>query len=152
MNKTNKIIIISITVILLITLPLIFLKKNIVNLEEVEKTLLKEYELRKLEMNDISNYFGISEYDPDTMLFLTDFEELDKPFSPNTLIVIINNRKYKEYYNTLKEYIEMEIYNSTQKERIELYKNAIIKASSNCFYLIISNDNSISKLISKYYK
>ena len=105
MNKTGKIIIISITVIILITLPLIFLKKNTVNLEEVEKTLLKEYELRKLEMNDISNYFGISEYDPDTMLFLTDFEESGKPFSPNTLIVIINNGKYKEYYNTLKGYI-----------------------------------------------
>ena len=152
MNKTGKIIIISITVILLITLPLIFLKKNTVNLEEVEKFLLKEYELRKLEKDDISNYFGISEYDPDTMLFLTDFEESDKPFSPNTLIVIINNGKYKEYYNILKGYIEMEINNSTTQERIELYNNTIIKPSSNYFYLIISNDKSISKLISKYYK
>ena len=46
----------------------------------------------------------------------------------------------------------MEISNSLDQERIELYNNAIMKPSSNYFYLIISNDKSISKLISKYYK
>ena len=152
MNKTGKIIIIIITVIILIMLPLIFLNRNTVNLEEVEKVLLKEFELRKLESDDISNYFGISDYDPDTMLFLTDYQDLDKPFSPNTLIVIINNHKYKEYYNTLKEYINVEISNSSDYERVKLYQSAIIKPSSYYFYLIISNDNNISKVISNYYK
>lgn len=152
MSKTGKIIIISIIVIILIMLPLIFLSRNTVNLEEVEKTLLKEFVLRKLERDDITNYFGINDYDPDTMLFLTDYQDLDKPFSPNTLIVIINDYNYREHYDILKGYINAEISNSSDYERVKLYQDAIIKTSSHYFYLIISNDNNISKVISNYYK
>lgn len=150
MNKNIKIILIVIVIIILIMLPLFLLKKPKANLDELETILIKEFDLRKLENEEISNYFGITNNNEET-LFLTDFNELDKPFSPNTLVVIVNNRDYKEYYSALKGYIDTEI-NNTTIDRIELYQKAIIKTASSYFYLVISNDENIVKVIDNSFK
>ena len=131
-------------------LPLFFLKKPKANLEELETLLIKEFDLRKLEKEEISNYFGIT-FDNEKTLFLTDFNEENKPFSPNTLVVIVNNGNYKEYYSTLKEYINVEIANASI-DRVELYQKAIMKTASSYFYLVISNDQNIVKVIDNSFK
>ena len=150
MNKNIKIILIVIIIIILIMLPLFLLKKPKANLDELETILIKEFDLRKLENDEISNYFGITNNNEET-LFLTDFNELDKPFSPNTLVVIVNNKDYKDYYSTLKGYIDTEISNTTI-DRIKLYQKAIIKTASSYFYLVISNDENIVKVIDNSFK
>ena len=70
MNKNIKIILI--VIIILIMLPLFLLKKPKANLDELETILIKEFDLRKIEKEEVSSYFGIS-YDNEETLFLTDY-------------------------------------------------------------------------------
>ena len=132
-------------------LPLFLLKRPKANLDELETILIKEFDLRKLENEEIAIIHGIGEgilkkevtdflksITKIIIFFLGDIkclkkrkifimqQQSDKPFSPNTLVVIVNNRDYKEYYSALKGYIDTEI-NNTTIDRIELYQKAIIK-------------------------
>lgn len=156
MSKKNIIISLIIVILIAIILPLSLLpRKSDVNLDDLEKALLKEcsdLNLRKLERDDIINYFGVTINDDDELLFLTDFKDENKPFSPNILIAIVNNRDHREYYDVLKSYIDMEIANSSDSERIKLYQNAIIKESRYYYYLVIGNNKDIIKVINNYYK
>ena len=156
MSKRNIMVLVSLVVILSIILPLTFLSgKSDVNLDDLEKALLKEcseLNLRKLEREDIINYFGVTISDDDELLFLTDFTDETKPFSPNILVAIVNNRNHREYYDALKSYIDMEIANTNDANRLKLYQNAIIKESRYYYYLIIGDNKEIIKVINNYYK
>lgn len=156
MSKRNIMVLVSLVVILSIILPLTLLSgKSDVNLDDLEKALLKEcseLNLRKLEREDIINYFGVTISDDDELLFLTDFTDETKPFSPNILVAIVNNRNHREYYDALKSYIDMEIANTIDANRLKLYQNAIIKESRYYYYLIIGDNKDIIKVINNYYK
>ena len=155
MSKKNILIAIVVAIIAII-LPLsLLLNRSNVNLEDVEKELLTEFSelnLRKLDKEEIAKYFGTEVIDIDEVLFVTDFVDENKPFSPNILIVIVNSRNYHDYYNTLKSYLDTEISNSTDYNRIKLYQDTLIKESRNYFYLILGSNKDIIKVINNYYK
>lgn len=155
MDKKN-IIIAIVVVIIAIILPLsLLLNKSDVNLEEVEKELLFEFSelnLRKLDREEITRYFGINIDDIDNVLFITDFVDEEKPFNPNILIVIINDRNYQNYYSSLTSYLDTEISNTIDSQRIKLYQNAIINSNRYYFYLVLGDNKDIIKVINKYYK
>ena len=158
MNKKKLIIIIVVIIVLLaIILPLSLISHKEVDTSNLESVLLKEYSdvnLRTIDKDEIRDYFGLEIDDDKKALFMTDFQNEDsqKPFSPNMLIVIVNDSDYQEIADALKSYIDSEINNVEDYERIKLYQEANIQAKSNYYYLVISNDNNVVKIIEKYIK
>ena len=154
MNKKYIIIISIIMLILLaIILPLSLNHNHTeIDLDSLERTLKKQFielNLKRLEKDEISDYFGILISDESDALFMIDYHEEDalKPFSPNVLIVIIKDKDYDQYLSTLKDYLDVEINNTIDQERIKLYQSATIKTSRDYFYLVIGSDKNIIKTI-----
>ena len=153
MKKNLLIVLISVCIVASSLYLLRTNKKEDVNIDNVETILLRQfsdYNLRKLEKEDISNYFGMIMEEDVPYLFLTDFYEDEtnpKPFSPNVLIVFINDSNYKEYANTLKDYVDCEIQNTIDQERLKLYNNKTIYEGSTYFYLVIGEDKNLVKVI-----
>ena len=152
--KNKKIIIILGCLIILIGFLIIFIssKKNInIDLEKIEKNVLVQYDelnLVKQDKYNLSEYFGINIKDED-FIFLTDYvfdEEKPVPFSPNNLLIVINTDN-QEMYDILYDYINVEIYNSENLDRINLYKTASLELKDNYLYFIIRFDNNINKII-----
>ena len=157
MNKKLLIIIGAIVaIIIIVILSLTSSKDNSnLNLDDLKRNIFKQYSelnLRVLEDEEIRNYFGIDLKDEIDSLFITDFniDDNPRPFSPDVLIVVINSKDYKDYATLLKDYIDVEIMNSTDMERVNKYKEAIIVDKKNYYYLVIGTDNNIVKIIDQY--
>ena len=160
MSKKKLIIMIIIIVIIVslaIILPLSLTNSEKVDTLNLESVLLKEYSdenLRIIDKEEIRDYFGIELDDEKEVLFMTDFQKDDepKPFSPNILIVVINDSDYQEISDALKSYIDSEINNVDDYDRVKLYQEAHIETKGNYYYLVIGNDNNIVKIIENYIK
>ena len=156
--KLKGLCLICLIVIIVIIVIVLNISKSdkIINLDNLEKTLLKQYSelnLKKLDKYDISEYFGIVVDDNTSYLFLTNFENDEAnpvPFDPQNLIVVVNSKDYMDYYNTLKDYIDGIIQNTEDYQKINLYKNALLKSNQNYFYLVIGMDNNIETIINNY--
>lgn len=158
MNKKILIIIGAIVAIIIIAiLSLTSSKDNSnLNLDDLKRNIFKQYSelnLRVLEDEEIRNYFGIDLKDEIDSLFITDFniDDNPRPFSPDVLIVVINSKDYKDYATLLKDFIDVEIMNSTDIERVNKYKEAIIVEKRNYYYLVLGIDNNIVKIIDQYF-
>ena len=157
MNK--KILIIIGTIIVLAIIVILSLSSNHnsdLNLDDLKRNIFKQYSelnLRVLENEEIRNYFGIDLKEDIDSLFITDYivEDDPKPFSPNVLIVIINSKDYHDYATILKNYIDVEIMNSLDMERVNMYKETIIEENRNYYYLALGTDKNIVKIIEEYF-
>ena len=157
MNKKKIIIIVIVVVLLAIILPLSLIDRKKVDTDNLGKVLLKEFpelNLRVLEREEIMDYFGVTIDDDYEALFITDYQKEDnpKPFNPNVLIVIVNDSNYEEIQNSIKSYIDSEINNIDDYERIKLFQEATIKTKRNYYYLVIGDDKNIVKTIDNYIK
>ena len=158
MNK--KILIIIGTIIVLAIIVILSLSSNNLNsnlnLDDLKRNIFKQYNefnLRVLENEEIRNYFGIDLKDDIDSLFITDYfvEENPKPFSPNVLIVVVNSKDYHDYATLLKNYIDVEIMNSLDMERVNKYKEAIIEEKRNYYYLALGTDKNIVTIIEDFF-
>ena len=79
--------------------------KDRFNVSEVEKEITQKYKdlnLYALDKYDISLYLGLEYEEIPSSLFLTDFEQDEedpKPFSPKSLVVVINTNDEDKYYD-----------------------------------------------------
>ena len=151
MNKNKlKIILTGIILVLIILLIVIFMynknNKDRFNVSEVEKEITQKYKdlnLYALDKYDISLYLGLEYEEIPSSLFLTDFEQDEedpKPFSPKSLVVVINTNDVDKYYDYFKDFVNYHISSTEDKKEIKRYDKAILEKGSNYVYFILGKD------------
>lgn len=155
--KLKKKKILLIIIICLISCFLIFMfnrKDKNINFDELENELNNKFDnLIVLDQDDLSMYFGFDSTDLSSSLAISDYDKNngDGLFDPNFLVIVINSKDSKNYYNILKSYLDSNINNRDKDTKVKLYYDAILKKKGNIVYLILSSDNKkVEDIIKKY--
>lgn len=154
LKKKNFLLII---IICLISCFLIFMfnkKDKNINFDELENELNNKFDnLIVLDQDDLSMYFGFDSTVLSSSLAISDYDKNngDGLFDPNFLVIVINSKDSKNYYNILKSYLDSNINNRDKDTKVKLYYDAILKKKGNIVYLILSSDNKkVEDIIKKY--
>lgn len=155
--KLKKKKILLIIIICLISCFLIFMfnrKDKNINFDELENELNNKFDnLIVYDQDDLSTYFGFDSTVLSSSLAISDYDKNngDGLFDPNFLVIVINSKDSKNYYNILKSYLDSNINNRDKDTKVKLYYDAILKKKGNIVYLILSSDNKkVEDIIKKY--
>ena len=149
---------------ILIIITLILLIYYIINIKEdyvfvsndLSLQLIEKYDdlnLRQMDYYDISTYFGLAINDMQNVLFISDFSGNDENvFNPKELIIIVDRDENRDFYNYLRDYVEMNARNIETEEKL-LYEKAIIEENDKVIYLVMgSKQEEISEYLKEYFK
>ena len=111
--------------------------------------------LHRLDMYDIGSFFGLGYSSDEEVLFMSDFlgTEDNHIFNPNELVIVVDEKNNEDYYDYLLNYVDMQINNLDDTDKINLYRNAIINKNGKVIYYIMSiRQNDINEFIEEYFK
>ena len=141
-NKKNIMygLLLGILLLIIICIVAFGLRNKTFNVEKVEKDFTDSYSYyRVFDEYDLTNYFGIIAQEIDSYVVLGDYyddPEEPKPFTPNELIVVINDKDPIDYYEIMRGFLDSYMLNEEDAKKMKLYENAILKKGNRYTYLI----------------